>query len=488
MGEVPVCKPNIIHLSKEGVRDLKEKNSEELIERNSNFWRKLLKDKQIKKVVAPMVDQSELAFRVMMKKYGADLTYTPMIHAHLFVNDTTYRKNALTFSPEDRPVIVQFCANDPQTFLKACSLVEDFCDGVDLNLGCPQMVAKRGHYGAYLQEEIDLVCDMVSLVRDYCTLPISCKVRILPCPKKTLDYANRLVEAGASMLAVHGRTREMKGTVSGIADWSRIRQIVEAVNVPVIANGNIQMPGDVDRCLEATKAIAVMSAEGILYNPLLFAETHGESWKIALEYLDYAENYEAQISAIRAHIFRILHHSLLEFDDLRTLVSCQNTIASFRKVIEEVRDRVTMASQSDEKQQDVRNALDYFEKIKNGEAEMDPISVCRTPHWISKPYFRFSEEQKKEIVSKKPVKRDELKSRAEDLGISIKQMKKRERRKLLGQKLLETRKLKYPPCENCGQPGGQGCKLKMCKKCCKYKCKTKLLDCPTHKSKFSKLE
>lgn len=88
---------------------------------------------------------------MLMHRHNGHLFFSPMIHAKLFVENLTYRRTALSSVPEDRPLVVQFCANDPDIFLDACRLVEDFCDGVDLNLGCPQMVAKRGHYGCFLQ-------------------------------------------------------------------------------------------------------------------------------------------------------------------------------------------------------------------------------------------------------------------------------------------------------------------------------------------------
>lgn len=111
-----------------------------------------------KYIVAPMVDQSELAWRRLSRRYGSQLIYSPMINAKMFVDagNKTYRQqNFDLISGEegdpttDRPLIVQFCANDPDQLLASAKVVERHCDAIDLNLGCPQDIAKRGWYGSF---------------------------------------------------------------------------------------------------------------------------------------------------------------------------------------------------------------------------------------------------------------------------------------------------------------------------------------------------
>ena len=113
-------------------------------------------------VTAPMVDHSELSYRLLTRRYGATLTYTQMFSSNCFSESKFVRDQLFQTCPEDRPLIVQFAGHDPQVLLAAARHVQDHCDAIDINLGCPQGIAKRGRYGAYLMEELDLLHDIVS--------------------------------------------------------------------------------------------------------------------------------------------------------------------------------------------------------------------------------------------------------------------------------------------------------------------------------------
>lgn len=228
------------------------------------------------------------------------LAYTPMFHARLFAETEKYRQTHFQASKAtpassdptpaepgelfldgnpaiDRPLFVQFCANDPRWLLEAARKVAPYCDAVDLNLGCPQGIARKGHYGSFLQEDQDLIFRLIRTLRDGLDVPVTAKIRILDTREATLAYARNVLDAGASILTVHGRRREQKGHLTGLADWEAIRFLRD--NLPpetvLFANGNILQHGDLERCLEFTGADGVMAAEGNLSDPGLFAAPPG---------------------------------------------------------------------------------------------------------------------------------------------------------------------------------------------------------------------
>lgn len=180
-----------------------------------NWWKNVLGSP--KYVVAPMVDASEAAWRILSRRYNAQLCFTPMIHSKNFVQDHKYRKdNMPQVLAEDRGLIAQFCGNDPSILVEAAQLVKDVCDGVDINLGCPQTIAKRGNYGAFLQNEWPLLDTIVRRLTTEVGIPISCKIRVFEDIDKTVKYAKMLEAAGAWMLTVHGRRIDQKGMLTGM--------------------------------------------------------------------------------------------------------------------------------------------------------------------------------------------------------------------------------------------------------------------------------
>ncbi|KAI9019274.1 dihydrouridine synthase-domain-containing protein [Phycomyces nitens] len=359
-------------------------------------------------VVAPMVDQSEQAWRILSRRYDAQLCFTPMFHARLFSDPEQghkYRKEQWSTDKADRPLIVQFCANDPQTLLQAAKLVENDCDGVDLNLGCPQHIAKRGHYGSFLQDEWTLIRDMISILHKELAIPVTAKIRVFPTVEKTVEYAKMVEAAGAQIITVHGRLREQKGHNTGLADWDKIKAVKEAVKVPVIANGNILYYEDIQKCLEHTGADGVMSAEGSLYNPAIFAKRDMPpcTWEMAQEYLEICRDLcPTRAGIIKAHLFKMLQPSLPHHTDLRARLGKANKFEEFWDINMELKKRLEE------------------EREKIGETELsgqeDSKGIRKYGHWRCQPYFRPelpADHGKAKGEKKKEVKEATLKRSSE---------------------------------------------------------------------------
>jgi tRNA-dihydrouridine synthase 1 len=148
-----------------------------------------------------------------------------MLHSRLFAEGEGYRKEFFCPNPEDRPLCVQFCANDPDTLLKAAKYVENDCDAVDINFGCPQGIAKRGKYGSFLLEKTELIRSLVTILHQNLKVPVTCKMRCLPNERDTLALAKVMQDSGCAMLVVHGRCREHKKNDVGPANWDIIRKV-----------------------------------------------------------------------------------------------------------------------------------------------------------------------------------------------------------------------------------------------------------------------
>lgn len=274
---------------------------------------------------------------MLSRELGCDVAYTPMFHAQNFATQPKYRQKTFSTCPEDRPLIVQFCSNDAETLLTAARFVENSCEGVDINLGCPQEIARRGHYGAFLQDEWNLINELVSRLRSNLNreLAVSCKIRRFDQVERTVEYAKMLERAGCTFISLHGRTREQRGSRMGLADWSHIKAVKEATIIPVIANGNIQSLRDAEKCVEYTGADAIMTAEGNLYNPSLLKNMHEPAWTIASKYLNYVDLYPVPASIAKSHLFKLFHRCIAapENSDIRDKLAKSSTIEQLREVV-----------------------------------------------------------------------------------------------------------------------------------------------------------
>ena len=199
-------------------------------------------------ILAPMVGGSELPFRLLCRKYGATLAYTPMIHSDKFVEDEEYRKENFQTNEQDRPLVAHFAANDPNIILKAALIVQNSCDAIDINLGCPQRIAFAGHFGSYLLDEVDrpIIISMIEKLSSHLSIPVFVKIRLLDTVPDTIRLCEQLIQAGASLITIHGRYRVNlvgrtgAGARDGPAHLDQIQTIKAALshyNIPIITNG-----------------------------------------------------------------------------------------------------------------------------------------------------------------------------------------------------------------------------------------------------------
>eukprot|EP00048_Salpingoeca_helianthica_P021428 m.12199 g.12199 ORF g.12199 m.12199 type:complete len:311 (+) comp5971_c0_seq2:127-1059(+) len=275
---------------------------------------------ELVRVCAPMVRYSKLAFRRLVRRHGVDVAYTPMIISDCFVRSATARDVEFTTMPEDRPLVVQFAANNAEDFAAAVQYVAPYADGVDLNCGCPQRWAMAEGYGSHLLRHPEHVADMVSTAtRRVPSVPVSVKIRISDNLQETVEFARRAEHAGAAWVTVHGRTPKQRSQPVNI---EAIRVVREALHVPVIANGDVNSIADAAHIRERTGVHGVMSARGLLANPALYDE-HATLKGIVKEWVELALETGTPFPCFHHHLMFMLENAFSRSDrrDFNTLSS-----------------------------------------------------------------------------------------------------------------------------------------------------------------------
>jgi len=226
-------------------------------------------------VVAPMAGVTNQAFRLIAKQFGAGLLYSEMVSDKGLDFGNKKTLGMLEIDPLEKPLTLQVFGGDAQSMVEAAKWIDEktIADIIDINMGCPVNKVVKNDAGSKLMQNPDKVFDIVSSIVKAVHKPVTVKIRSGwdHDHVNAVEVALKAEAAGASAIAIHGRTRSQM--YSGKADWNIIRQVKEAVRIPVIGNGDVTSPEEAKRLLEETGCDAVMIGRGLLGNPWLVKQT-----------------------------------------------------------------------------------------------------------------------------------------------------------------------------------------------------------------------
>ena len=225
--------------------------------------------------LAPMEDVTDPAFRLMCKRFGADLVYTEFISSDALIRSVEKTLRKLHINDEERPVAIQIYGKDTETMVEAAKMVDEANpDILDLNFGCPvKRVARKGA-GAGMLQHVPKMLEMTGAVVKAVNLPVTVKTRLGWDDEHRIivDLAERLQDCGIAALTVHGRTRAQM--YRGEADWTWISKVKEnpRLYIPVIGNGDIATPQRARECFDRYNVDAIMIGRASFGRPWIFKE------------------------------------------------------------------------------------------------------------------------------------------------------------------------------------------------------------------------
>src|SRR5438552_715147 len=258
--------------------------------------------------LAPMAGVSESPFRRLWRRFGADVVVTESLSAEGIRRENAATLDKLRFGADERPIGVQIFGADPDAMGDAARLVTDVFapEFIDINFGCPVKKVVKRNGGSGCLKDLDLVERVIRSVAASTSLPVTCKIRSgwNEDMRDPVTIALRCQDAGVRALALHPRTRTQM--YSGAARWDEIAAVVQALDIPVLGNGDIKTPHDAFRMWGETGCAAVMIARGSFGQPWIFDQTRDllegrpmrpapsveDRFAIALDHARMARDYE----------------------------------------------------------------------------------------------------------------------------------------------------------------------------------------------------
>lgn len=270
-------------------------------------------------LLAPMAGITDKAFRKIVKEQGTGLVFTEMVSAKALYYGDKKTKQLMNIEDEKRPIAIQIFGSEPDVMGSVAKEISTRCDILDINMGCPAPKVVKNGDGSKLLLNLDLVENIVSEVVKNANIPVTVKIRAGWDEENivAVQAAKRIELAGASAITIHGRTREQ--FYSGKADWNIIKEVKEAVSIPVIGNGDINSIETAKEILDKTNVDGIMVGRASLGNPWIFKEiieylengnvletpTNKEKLQTILRHIDLAveeKGEDVAIKEMRKHI------------------------------------------------------------------------------------------------------------------------------------------------------------------------------------------